>query len=694
MDAFANLNEFGWPETLEDPSGRFGWPHAPELDLADFGVLRRPELAAALVRTEREAARGGAHAFLRRGLVRRALGDLGGALADFQHALDLKPAFADAHAALGEAASGRPEGLRELTRALELDPRHARARLARGAALLAAGRARAALADLEEGATLRPRSPLAAMLLGAVEERLGRRARAARSYGRAWELNPTCTAAALLRSRASTSFAEELSWLHRAFDGHPVLGFIALQIHRTAAVETPAYVRRLRAYCFSRPREVAAYRRREAVASRASYHPFDDRALAEKLLRARPDLAWVQAFYGRALCYAREGAREGEAHLTRAAAIGPNLGWIRAWRGNARAALGDRAGALADFDASIRLQPHYHRAFVWRAAGRTRLGRATQALADLDRALPMDPQYALTYFERARARRAARDFAGAAADLERSFALDERYSWERMLGAEPTTRDVARGLVELDRALAREPACVPLWIWRGQLKLSRGPAASCGAILDFERAAELDPQRALAHSWAGRAMYAAGRAAAAAERLRAALALDDSSIPTRLWLAEALEAAGRPDEARREFAQVLKRRALSPRAHVGIARLDLGAGRAAAARRELERALELDGKNADAHLLLSTLKLSRGDARGALAAAERCVEVAPNLGRAYLARAEALRAVGLPAEALDDYRSVLAQFPYLLNAEQRSRVEELLARPTLTAPRPDARMGA
>jgi len=679
MDSFARLRALHWEETIEDPSARFGLPHVPELDLADFRVLRRPELEAALAQAESEAARGGARAFLRRGQARRALGDAAGALADFQRALDLEPELADARAALGEAAWGRPEAGRELSRALEIDPRHARARLARGAALLGAGRAREALPDLENAAALRPRSPLARVLLGAAEERLGSRARAARSYERAWDLDTTCTAAALLRSRASANWDEELSWMHRAFDGHPVLGFIALQIHRTARVETPAYARRLRGYCFARPDEVSGFRRREAVSSRATYHPFDDRALAEKLLRARPDLAWVQAFFGRAMCYSREGAVEGEAHLARAAALRPRAGWIRAWRGNARIALGDRAGALADFDAAVRLQPHYHRAFVWRAACRTRLGRAREALADLDRALPMDPRYALTYFERARARRATRDFAGAAADLERAFALDERYSWERMLGAEPAARDVARGLRELDRAVAREPSCVPLWIWRGELRLSLGPAASCGAILDFERAVELDPQRALAHAWAGRALAEAGRAAAAVERLRAALALDPSLHPARLWLAEALESAGRAREARRELAEALRRRALSPQAHVRLARLDLAAGRRASARAALGRALRLDGKNAEAHLMLATLKLSRGDARGAFAAAARCVEVAPNLGRAYLARAEASRALGRPADALADYRRVLAEFPYLLNDAQRARAEELLA---------------
>ena len=90
-------------------------------------------------------------------------------------------------------------------------------------------------------------------------------------------------------------------------------------------------------------------------------------------------------------------------------------------------------------------------------------------------------------------------------------------------------------------------------------------------------------------------------------------------------------------------------------------------------------ALLLDGKYPDAYLLMSQIRLERGNFKGALVAAQQCVDIAANLGRAYIYRAAAYEALGRAPEALADYKKVLADFPYLLNDEQRKEAETLLA---------------
>src|SRR3569832_1675156 len=104
MDLSAGVEKLGLHEKLEDLAGRFGAPHCPEYELSYFQSLRRPEIRAALEAAEASPARGANAADLvRRGRLRRVSGDLGGALEDFQKALDLNPGLAAAHAGLGEA---------------------------------------------------------------------------------------------------------------------------------------------------------------------------------------------------------------------------------------------------------------------------------------------------------------------------------------------------------------------------------------------------------------------------------------------------------------------------------------------------------------------------------------------------------------------------------------------------------------
>lgn len=660
-------------EKIEDLSRRLGVPHCPEYELSYFSSLRRPELRAALEAQAAKTPRG----LARRARLRRALGDLGGAVTDYQAALDGDASLAEAHAGLAEAALGRPEAEAGLARALELDDEYAWAWLWRGAHFLLVGRAQEARASLERFAGLMPESGLGFLLLGLCEERLGNRPRALKAYARAWEKNPVCSAACLLASGASPEFKTELLWFHRAYDVSPVLGFITLQIHQTTAVDQPAYVRRIRRFCAESPEKVGAYYRREATQSHFSHFPAQDYAFVSRLVAKHPDLAWANAFYGRAACYTPEGAPEGVEHLTRAIELCPHGGWFRSWRANARRITGDSEGALRDFGDSVRLQPYYHRAFVWRGGLLRKLGRPQEALADLDRALAMDPHYSLTYYERSLARRMAGDLTGSAFDLDRAFLLDHRYHWAFKTGGPPSAEDLAKGEAQLAKALSAAPTVPSLWAWLGQLKLQRWDRS--GAILDLERACELDPHHALAHGFAGRALLESGRPAAAAARLRRALELEPRFWIARLWLAEALRAGGLKREARAVLQGTLKEKPQTPWAHYELAAFAREEGRLVEAERQLKLALLLDGKYPEAYLLLSQVRLERRRYKGALEAARKCVDVAGNLGRAYLARAAALSALGRHAEAVADYRKVLADFPYLLNDEQRAAAEGALA---------------
>ncbi len=657
--AIASLEALRHWERLEDLSRRFKLPHVPEYELGYFRKLYYPELRAAL--DAFSAAPAGADSRAWRGRVRRLFGDIPGALSDLHEALDFDPDHALARAWLGECAADPAVARAELDRAVALDPRCAQAFLFRAALRLSGGDAKGAAGDLKRLRELEA-SGLGALLAG--------------DYRAAARINPVCSAAYLLLARASAKPADAARWLREAYNVSPVLGFITLQIHQTAEVQSPAYVRKIIKFAFDNPEKVGAYYQREATQTHYSHFPADDYSFVEKLVARQDGLAWAHAFFGRAACYTPAGVAEGERRLSRAIELAPHAGWFYAWRANARAVAGRAEEALADFAESIRLQPFYHRAFVWRGGLLRKQGRFTEALADLDRALSMDPFYSLTYHERSLARRGAGDLAGAVADLDRAFLLDARYRWVFKTGRMPTPEELDLGLRQLDAAAAAHPSTASVYAWRGHLRAVRGEWSA--AFEDLERAVHLDPQHALAFALYGWALNESGSPGRAEPLLARAIELEPRLWIAHGWLAEARFRLGRRKEAHAGVERVLADKPKTAWALCLRARFRSEEGDLKGAVKDLELSMLLDGKSPEAYLALAQAQLQRGRLAEASDAVARCIEIAPNLGRAYLVRAAVSQRAGRLEQVVADYRLVRDAYPYLFNAEDRRKVDALL----------------
>jgi len=663
-EAVASLEALRHWERLENLARRFALPHVPEYELGYFRKLYYPELRAALDALNEELKAGNSKLKARnlawRGRVRRIFGDIAGALRDLRGALDLDPDLALAHAWLGECATEPAVALAELDRAIELDPRSAEAFLFRAAARREAGNRPGSDSDLQRLLALQP-SGLGYLLQG--------------DYAAAAKVNPVCSAAYLLQARAAAP-ADAARFLREAYNVSPVLGFITLQLHQTVEVEAPDYVKKIVDFAFDHPEQVGAYYQREATQTHYSHFPADDYSFVEKLVARQDGLSWAHAFFGRAACYTPAGVAEGERRLSRAIELCPHAGWLYAWRANARAVAGRAEEALADFAASVRLQPFYHRAFVWRGGLLRKLGRFPEALADLDRALAMDPFYSLTYHERSLVRRGLGDWVGAALDLDRAFMLDARYRWVFKTGRMPNPEELAQGLAQLDKAVAAHPSMTSLLAWRGHLHAVRGDSSK--AFEDLERAVHQDPQHALAQALYGWAANEAGDPAKGEGLLARAVELEPRLWIAYGWLAEARFALGRRAEAHAMIEHVLKEKpktawALTQRARF---RAEEGDGRGAIA--DLELSLLLDGKAPETYLALAQAQLDLGDLARAADAVAKCLEIAPNMGRAYLVRAAVSQRAGRVEQVVADYRLVRDIYPYLFSPEDRARVDALL----------------
>lgn len=657
---------------LDDFALRWGMPHVPEFEM---GLYRR--LFAAELRTElkRLARAKTAKDLALRGRVRRLLGDPC-ASDDFRAALDIRPDYARAHAWLGEAGLGENGSLESLDRAIALDPNNGWALVYRGAGRLLLNDFTGAAKDLAQACKLLPREALPLFLEGLALGKAKRREAANNSFRKALHLEPSCSAAALLRARLWTG-AKAAKAAEEALEAEPDHAHIALFTWKPGNSWEQWLAEHVE-FCFQDERVLPLCTRFGLDEIRFSPYHFEAVDLAKSALQLRGRHAWTLATYGRALARAPGGEREkreARRALDAAVAANPRAGWTWAWRALARVG-SEPDAALSDLNKALTLSPHYFRAYGWRGALLRRKGKLSAALSDLDRAVAGEERYPFSSHERSLARRAAGDFLGAALDLDRAYALDPRYSWVYAPGREPSSSEREKALSELNAAIKSHPSCVSLRAWKGELLTRSGDLGS--AILCLEDAAALDPAHALALGFAGLAHLEAGRPSYALDHLKRSVGLDNRHLAFRSGYAEALRRVGRGNEAERALAAALAERPKAWTLRLQRARWRLDDGRPREGLSEARAAAALEGRDAEAYFLEARALTALSRWPEAEAAIEKTLVIAPNQGRAYLLRAAIRRALGRVEDSVADFRLVRDRFPYLFNAEERERVAALL----------------
>lgn len=196
-------------------------------------------------------------------------------------------------------------------------------------------------------------------------------------------------------------------------------------------------------------------------------------------------------------------------------------------RGNARAAAGALAEALADLDAAIRLAPSDGAAFAARGEVRLSRGDHAGAIGDLEQAVRIGPRTASLLVALGHARLVAGDARAALADFEAALAIEPESA------VALNNRGLAhRRLGELARAIA-----------------------------DYTAAIQLNPVYALAYANRGHAREAEGRNRDAIEDLRMALML----APTMTSARDSLKRLGAGEETAESDAMVKQGRVLAER---------------------------------------------------------------------------------------------------------------------------------
>lgn len=198
-------------------------------------------------------------------------------------------------------------------------------------------------------------------------------------------------------------------------------------------------------------------------------------------------------------------------------------------RGLARDRKGDLAGAIADYDRAIELDPKCGTAYLNRGIARARKGDLAGAITDYDHAIEIDPADIAAYVSRGTARAEEKNWADAIADYSRAIELRPDFAGAYFGRAAVHTEQGYRAaaIADYDRAIEIDPRLGPAYADRGLARAEEGDRAA--AIADYDEAIRLlptDPEKAWVYACRARAYIAMGDAPAACESLAAAIALD------------------------------------------------------------------------------------------------------------------------------------------------------------------------
>ena len=155
----------------------------------------------------------------------------------------------------------------------------------------------------------------------------------------------------------------------------------------------------------------------------------------------------ILSWHGEALLWLGEYASALK-KLNEATDLGAKV-YVYGWRGAARLKSCDAAGALADLDRALALDPEDFEALCWRGETYRLLGRRTEAIRDLDEVIGRAPDDYWAYFNRGLLRQSSKDARG----LEADYAAIPKEVTGRIAGTLGLPRGEALTSAEMGRVL-------------------------------------------------------------------------------------------------------------------------------------------------------------------------------------------------------------------------------------------------
>ena len=336
----------------------------------------------------------------------------------------------------------------------------------------------------------------------------------------------------------------------------------------------------------------------------------DELSLWQDAAQKAPNAFRAQSNLGLAL-YEAGDMSAARLALERAAQLNP--GYAKTWNnlGLVLEEEGDTQGALRAYGRSLSLRPDLAGAHANLGRLHLSMGKADSARHHLEQALALDADNPLAYLTMGRLHQQAGDLAAAEASYTEVLLRDPHSAaahnnlallYEKM-GNLPGARRALRQALEADpafeeaqvnaqllqsrmaglprqeayeRALARFPARVDLWLALGDLRLEDRDWDAAAAA--YENALARRPGRRGVRASLASAHHGAGRFEQAIAGYRQALAEDDTSASLLVNLGSAYAALGLLDEARSALRTALELDPHNPQVRGGLERLQAAVG--------------------------------------------------------------------------------------------------------------------
>jgi tetratricopeptide (TPR) repeat protein len=208
------------------------------------------------------------------------------------------------------------------------------------------------------------------------------------------------------------------------------------------------------------------------------------------------------------------------------------------------------------------------------------------------------------------------------------------------------------------------------------------------AIIQFQKALEINPYSADAHNNLGYSLFQKGRVNEAIAHFQRALEIKPDYAETHNNLGYSLLRKGRVNEAIAHFQRALEIKPDDAETHNNLGYSLLRKGRVNEAIAHFQRALEIKPDYAEAHYNLGSSLLHIGRVDEAIVHYRKAIELQPHLLQAYNDLGSAFRRKGMAAEAMACYQKAIELQPQFMPAQIN------LAWMLATWPEPSVRNGA
>jgi tetratricopeptide (TPR) repeat protein len=241
-------------------------------------------------------------------------------------------------------------------------------------------------------------------------------------FTQAVTLDPTLTAAWVLRGRALVASVSRVTGVGENFSGITIMMSTG---GRVSEEQKAVYDRAIADFSQAitlDPDNKDAYKER----GRAYAHKGDpDKAIADFNQAIRLDPKYTAAYANRGDAWRGKGDLDKAiADYTQAITLDPKSAAMYNGRGTIWRGKGDLDKAMADYNEAIRLDPKYAMAYNNRGNAWWGKGDLDKAIADYTQAIRLDPKYATAYLNRGIAWGGKGDYARARADYEKALQLD------------------------------------------------------------------------------------------------------------------------------------------------------------------------------------------------------------------------------------------------------------------------------